>query len=149
MFFREYKDTSKDTIAEAAALLNRTPKRQGSNQYVIESVFDNEFKKHPDHEQIVNGRGKKTEAEQKYINTYHERLAKINREKNPEKFAAYDKKQAEREAAPKRPSYPTNLKDAPKGYMSPQERAAQSARETSYAGPGNPSGKAKSSMLDR
>lgn len=37
-FFRDYSDTSSETISEAASFLNRKPKRQGSNQSLDEVV---------------------------------------------------------------------------------------------------------------
>lgn len=99
MFFKERKDTSSETIAEAAALLNRKPKRQGSNQYVIEAVFDDTFKQHPEHRTIIAKNPRElTSDEKKYVDEFHQRLSADRRAKNPEKFAAYDKKEEKRKA---------------------------------------------------
>lgn len=99
MFFRERKDTSAETIAEAAALLNRAPKRQGSNQYMTEAVFDDSFKKHKDHLTILAKHPRElSKDEKRYVDEFHKRLYADRRAQNPEKFAAHDEKEEKRKA---------------------------------------------------
>jgi hypothetical protein len=82
-FFREYKDTSKDTITEAAEFLNRKPARQGSNQRIEESAFDDKFKRHPNHLEIMLK--KVTElspSEKEYRGEFEKRRDKANADRS-------------------------------------------------------------------
>lgn len=82
-FFREYKDTSKNTIAEAASFLNRKPARQGTNQSLEESVFDEKFKRHPDHMNIMTRKkySDLSSEEKKYHDEYSKRRDAANEDR--------------------------------------------------------------------
>ena len=85
-FFKKYEDTSEDAIARAAALLNRKPARQGSNQRIEESVlniFDDKFKRHPDHLNIMTRKkyDDLSSDEKRYHDEYSKRRDAANAER--------------------------------------------------------------------
>lgn len=99
--FNEYKDTSKELISESASFLNKKPKRQGSNQYVTEAVFDDNFKKHKDHFRLLGTQDNLLSTDEKnYVDEFRKRLGQDNKEKNDAYLKANPevaKKRAEQE----------------------------------------------------
>lgn len=175
MFFKEFKDTSKNTIAETAALLNRKPKRQGSNQNLFESVetyyFRNKktgnFVGKENHKKLNPGLGGEahmvTTATEDDANQYIEQLNKRAKESGldheyekvphsqlpkPPKGASWSHWRDNPNQKHKTEDQPPQLK---RGESKPSTRKEpynphKAAAETSFSGPGS-NGKSKHSIL--